>query len=175
MALLVVPQNSLALLACVGLAFILELLRVVVAYAYCARKSNEVRLLAREKIGLRYELAQIKSAQLELVKKSKLERRLIETERKMDNVKDDVLPSLQRKLRSVFWYIRIVSYIVLSVACFNLDLVVVDANMFFPFATWPFVDKLFSLPAWAVLPIAGLCSRHVLRTLLSVTSNVVVV
>ena len=173
MALLEVAQNSLVAVALAAVAALVELLRVLVAYALCARKSAQVRALAKEKIVLQFELSKIKSAQLELVKKSKLERALIETEKKIDNLKDDVLPALRVHLRRVFLYIRGVVYCLVSLACFNLDIVIVDSNMFFPFAIWP--NKLMNLPAWALVAISALTTRHILRTLIPLISSEVIV
>lgn len=173
MGLLVLPQNSLSALACCLVAVVLELLRIVVAYLLCARQSTQVREFAREKIRLKVELSQIKSAQLELVKKSKLERRLIEAEKKMDNLKDDVLPALRQNMRRAFFYIRLVVYGLVSVACFNMDMLVVDSNMFFPFAVFP--DRLINMPAWAILVITALATRHTLRTVIPLVSVEVIV
>jgi len=161
MALLVIPQNSLALAALVALVALVELMRVVVAYVKCASKSSQSRELHKEKIVLQIELSKIKSAQLEHVKKSKLERALIDVEKKMSKINDDVLPALRVSLRKIFFYVRAVVYSLASLACFNIDMIIVDSNMFFPFAIWP--DKLMNLPAWAVVAITALASRQFLR------------
>lgn len=175
MALIVISQNSSALLFCMGVAVLTELLRVLVAYMLGSRKTAEVRKLAKEKLTLKLELSKIKSAQMELVKKSKLERRLIETERNMEKFKEDVLPQLARSLKAAFRIVRLVVYGLLSLACFNIDLVVVDSNLFFPFVPWPFAFPLINLPAWAIIIITSLASRHLIRTLLPFISSEIVV
>jgi len=173
MALIVICKNSAAVLLLVCVVAVVEMLRILVAYARCARKSAQVRELTKERIVLKIELSKIKSAQLELVKKSLLERKLIEAEKKMDQLKDDVLPALRVSLRNVFMYVRIVVYGVTSIYFFNSELVIVDSNMFFPFALWP--DKLMSLPAWAIISISALAIRHILRTIVPIVSNEVIV
>lgn len=175
MALLVIAQNSAATLFCVALAFFVELLRVAVAYILGSRKTAQVRQLTKEKLALKLELGKIKSVQAELVKKSKLERKLIATERSIETLKEDVLPQLQRSVKSAFRIIRIVVYGAISLACFNIDLVVVDSNLFFPFVPWPFAFPLINLPAWGVIIITSLASRHLIRTVLPLLSSETIV
>jgi len=173
MALIVICKNSAAVLLLVCVVAVVEMLRILVAYARCARKSAQVRELTKERIVLKIELSKIKSAQLELVKKSLLERKLIEAEKKMDQLKDDELPALRVSLRNAFMYVRIVIYGLTSIYFFNSELIIVDSNMFFPFVLW--TDKLMSLPAWAVVSISALATRHILRTIIPLVSNEVIV
>jgi hypothetical protein len=118
--LILYPQDIPTLFKILLVPFVFELLRIVlgrfplcfklylftvsrvIVYFFVAQ-SSQFRKLENEKIRIQFELSQIKSVQLELVKNSKLERNLIKTEKEIEKLKANQIP----KEKNAKYYFRI--------------------------------------------------------------------
>jgi len=158
----VYPVNIETLFQCVGVALVFEVLRILVSYLLASEKN--VQDLTEQRLDVLADIALIKSEQLEFVKKTKLERKKLALEKAMEKVKSDYAVAAPRWKR----LFRIIRYVVYGAALaqFSFDpLVMVDKALFWPLL--PFSSTCSTaLSAWAVLPMAGFASRHLLRSLL---------
>jgi len=143
-------------------SFAFELLRIVLGYVLGKQKG--VLDLTTKRMGLMADLADIKSEQLEFVKKTKLERKKIAIEKEMEKIKfeyNDTSPKWKRFFRAA----RVAVYVVAAVCFTSAPLIMVDKVTF-----WP-VPMLFQsscsvvLNSWTVLPMAGFAFRHLLRAI----------
>jgi len=158
----VYPVSVETLFQCVGVALVFEVLRILLSYLLASEKN--VQDLTKQRLDVLADIAQIKSEQLEFVKKTKLERKKLAIEKAMEKVKADYSAAAPRWKR----LFRTIRYVVYGAAIvhFSFDPVaMVDKALFWPLL--PFSSTCSTaISAWAVILIAGFALRHLLRSLL---------
>lgn len=87
----VYPQDQNLLGICIIIPAIVEFLRIFIAFLLAAPPSK-IRQLEKDKLELQLELASIKSVQLELVRHSKLERKVIKIDKELETLKGSQQP-----------------------------------------------------------------------------------
>jgi hypothetical protein len=100
--------NSVTLSKCFLIALIFEIFRVLTALLL-ARPSSKVTLLTSEKLTTQIELSTIKSVQLELVKHSKLTRKLIKIDKELETVQAQYIPKA-KKVKKLLRIFRVIYY-----------------------------------------------------------------
>jgi len=158
----VYPINMETLFQCVAVTLVFEAVRILFSYLLASEKN--VQSLTEQRLDVLADMAQIKSEQLEFVKKTKLERKKLAIEKAIEKIKADYSNAAPRWKR-IF---RTIRYVVYGAAMlhFALDpVVMVDKALFWPLL--PFSSTCSTaLSAWTVIPIAGFAFRHLLRSLL---------
>ena len=110
----VVPVDIELFVQCALAALAFEVLRMIIAYVL-ARPSSKVIQLESDKYDAMAELGKIRSVQLELVKHSKLTRKVIAIEKDIEKLQAQYFPRLL-KVRKVFRVLR-VSWGLMTVRC----------------------------------------------------------
>ncbi|KAJ1426463.1 hypothetical protein B484DRAFT_419944 [Ochromonadaceae sp. CCMP2298] len=160
---IVIPVDIGGLLQCAAAALLFETLRILIAYLI-ARPSPQMAKLDIDKREAQVEVAKIKSVQLEFVKHSLLQRKVISIEKKMELLQLQYNPRLQA-VRKVFRVLRIVVYIAVGVLLSSRTLILVNPMVLWPLS-WFTSAETVSLPAWFLMFALGGTVRHVLRTVL---------
>eukprot|EP01038_Epipyxis_sp_PR26KG_P012522 gene12522-16795_t len=140
---ILIVNDILTFYICVALAFIFEFSRILLAFLL-ARPSSEANRIASEKLAAQVELRTIKSIQVELVRHSKLTRKVIKCDKELETIQATYAPKAQ-KVRSIFRTLRVLWPV-----------------------SWFTSQPTIGLYAWLVLPLAGTSIRHILRCLLTI-------
>ncbi len=163
----VFPVDPINLFLCVGVALVFEILRIFISLLFAGERG--LQIFTEQRLNVLADIATIKSEQLEFVKKTKLERRLIAVEKDIEKCKLSYAAAAPRWKRA-FRIVRLVVYLTAMIH-FTMDpLVLVDAALFWPLL--PFTSTCsIALSAWTVLPITGFAARHFLRALLALLTT----
>jgi hypothetical protein len=108
---IVIPVDIECLVQCAVIALLFETMRMVLAYGL-ARPSSEVLKLETDKFEAQVEISKIKSVQLEFVKHSLLNRKVISIEKKLEGIQAQYAPRVL-KVKKIFRVVR-VSFILTS-------------------------------------------------------------
>lgn len=104
---LVIPQDIPLLGLVMIIPAVFEILRIIVGYLI-AGPSGKLQTLEKDKIAAMIEVRSIKSVQLELVRQSKLERRIIKIDKEIEQLTKQQAPKVE-KTRKMLRYLRVSS------------------------------------------------------------------
>uniref|UniRef100_A0A7S3HTN5 Tail-anchored protein insertion receptor WRB n=1 Tax=Spumella elongata TaxID=89044 RepID=A0A7S3HTN5_9STRA len=161
----VVPVDIELFVQCALAAFAFEVLRMIIAYVL-ARPSSKVIQLESDKYDAMAELGKIRSVQLELVKHSKLTRKVIAIEKDIEKLQAQYFPRLL-KVRKVFRVLRFVTYIALGVYFGARPVLQINPLILWPLS-WFTSLEVISIYPWFVLFVMGGMIRHILRSVLPI-------
>lgn len=122
------------------------------------------RKLEKERLEVSAELASIKSIQLELVRNSKLERKIIQIDKELDTLKADATPkgALTKK---IFRALRLVMIVGLGVYMGLEPVVQMSPQVLWPLSFLGGKESTMAIQPWFVILVSSAAGRHVLRTL----------
>lgn len=164
--LIIYPQDLTLFLRIILIPFLFEFFRIVIGSLYLftsllflpipsaslgyffVGQSSKVNQLEKEKLEIQFELAQIKSIQLELVRHSKLERKMIKIDKEIEGLKANQIPK-EKKFKSSVNIARGVIYLLSGIYFSSAPLVlispqvIIDPCPILSFLTFPFNKKRF--------------------------------
>lgn len=156
------PVDITRLFQAVAVAAVFELFRILISMMLAGEKGELA--LTEQRLDVLADLAEIKSEQLQFVKKTKLERRKIQIDKAIEKVKHDYHAAAPKWKRS-FRVLRIFVYAAAMVYFSRDPLVMVDTIIFWPLTLFASSCSTV-LSAWTVVPIAGFAFRHLYRAML---------
>ena len=89
-----------------------SLFALIISAFLLARPSSEANRIASEKLAAQVELRTIKSIQVELVRHSKLTRKVIKCDKELETIQATYAPKAQ-KVRSIFRTLRVSTLLIL--------------------------------------------------------------
>ena len=144
-----------------------EFVRILLGFAL--GRKGEVNRLIRESCIIQADLSDIKSEQLEFVKKTKLERKKIEVDKKIEKAESDH-SNLVNKWRRIYRFVRGFLYALAAVYFTHEPLLMVDGVLLWPYTIFNSTCSV-ALSAWSFLPICGFAIRYVFRAIIPMISG----
>eukprot|EP01039_Chlorochromonas_danica_P000699 gene699-757_t len=160
---LLIPQDLALIGYCIYIPALFEFIRIILGYLL-GGPSKKVAQLEAEKLLLLIEQRKIKSVQLELVKHSKLERKIIKIDKEIEKINSENGPKVT-KTRKILRYLRAVFYLIACIYFSTVSVLLISPEVFWPFS-WISSEKVVSVHAWFLVLVAGAACRHLFRTLL---------
>jgi len=142
---------------------LVEMIRILIA-SVLNKPSSEQALLQRQREDANAELASIKSVQLELVRHSKLTRKIIKMDKQIEDLQAGNAPKFQRA-RRVGRISKVLAELLLCLYYLNSNVVLIDPKVLWPLSIF-ISHKTISLPLWFFVVSSSLSCRYVLRTIL---------
>ena len=152
---------------CVFFSLVTEFVRILIGFA--SGRKVEVNRLKKESCVIQADLSDIKSEQLEFVKKTKLERRKIEVDKKIEKAEADY-SDLVRQWRRVFRFARGLVYILAAIYFTQEPVVMLDGVLLWPYTIFNSTCSV-ALSAWTILPICGFAIRYFYRAIVPLISS----
>lgn len=151
------------------LVFVFALIFEIVFFnleQYVTQPPSELKTIANQITETKQDLCKIKSIQLELVKHSKLTRRLIKLEKQTESIKEEQAPRVA-KWQYIMTVARVIIYAMGGIlACQFQAVVFAPSKMLWPLSSILFFEgKVFELHPVMMLFVSGLGWQYVIHTL----------